>query len=126
MDYWKSVPTLAPMRKLIPLILAIATLASACVAGEGNVVSVGPANSVTTLPPLSSDTTADTAGATASTQPPESTTTTEPQRPHGVVTDESVFQYVVVYDPEGGFVTGGGWIDSITDVGGFPSPGPLE
>jgi sugar lactone lactonase YvrE len=25
---------------------------------------------------------------------------------------ESVFQYVVVYDPEGGFVTGGGWIDS--------------
>ena len=26
--------------------------------------------------------------------------------------DESVFQYVVVYDSEGGFVTGGGWIDS--------------
>jgi Tol biopolymer transport system component/PKD repeat protein len=26
--------------------------------------------------------------------------------------DQSVFQYVVVYDPEGGFVTGGGWIDS--------------
>ncbi|MCK4314403.1 MAG: PD40 domain-containing protein [Anaerolineae bacterium] len=26
---------------------------------------------------------------------------------------ESVFQYVVVYDPEGGFVTGGGWIDSL-------------
>jgi PKD repeat protein len=25
---------------------------------------------------------------------------------------ESVFQFVVVYDPEGGFVTGGGWIDS--------------
>ena len=25
---------------------------------------------------------------------------------------ESVFQYVVVYNPEGGFVTGGGWIDS--------------
>ena len=25
---------------------------------------------------------------------------------------ESIFQYVVVYDPEGGFVTGGGWIDS--------------
>ena len=24
----------------------------------------------------------------------------------------SVFQYVIVYDPEGGFVTGGGWIDS--------------
>jgi ELWxxDGT repeat protein len=26
--------------------------------------------------------------------------------------DESVFQYVVVYDPNAGFVTGGGWIDS--------------
>ncbi len=26
------------------------------------------------------------------------------------VTD--VFQYIVIYDPEGGFVTGGGWIDS--------------
>jgi hypothetical protein len=25
---------------------------------------------------------------------------------------ESIFQYVVVYDPEGGFVTGGGWINS--------------
>jgi len=26
--------------------------------------------------------------------------------------DESIFYYVVVYDPEGGFVTGGGWINS--------------
>ena len=26
--------------------------------------------------------------------------------------NESVYQYVVVYDPSGGFVTGGGWIDS--------------
>jgi hypothetical protein len=26
--------------------------------------------------------------------------------------DSSVFQYVVVYDPSAGFVTGGGWIDS--------------
>jgi len=26
--------------------------------------------------------------------------------------DQSVFQYVVIYDPDGGFVTGGGWIDS--------------
>jgi len=25
---------------------------------------------------------------------------------------ESTFQYVVIYDPEGGFVTGGGWINS--------------
>ena len=26
--------------------------------------------------------------------------------------DQSVFQYIVVYDPSAGFVTGGGWIDS--------------
>ena len=26
--------------------------------------------------------------------------------------DNAIFQYVVIYDPEGGFVTGGGWIDS--------------
>ncbi len=26
--------------------------------------------------------------------------------------NESVYQFVVVYDPSGGFVTGGGWIDS--------------
>jgi hypothetical protein len=26
--------------------------------------------------------------------------------------DTEVFQYVVIYDPSGGFVTGGGWIDS--------------
>ena len=26
---------------------------------------------------------------------------------------ESIFQFVVIYDPEGGFVTGGGWIDSL-------------
>jgi hypothetical protein len=25
---------------------------------------------------------------------------------------QSVYQFVVIYDPEGGFVTGGGWIDS--------------
>ena len=32
-----------------------------------------------------------------------------------------IFQYVVVYDPSGGFVTGGGWIDS--PVGAYvPSP----
>ena len=26
--------------------------------------------------------------------------------------DSNIFEYVVVYDPDGGFVTGGGWIDS--------------
>ena len=28
------------------------------------------------------------------------------------VSNQSIFQYVVVYDPNAGFVTGGGWIDS--------------
>jgi len=28
------------------------------------------------------------------------------------VSDREKFQYVVVYDPDGGFVSGGGWIDS--------------
>jgi len=28
------------------------------------------------------------------------------------VSNESVYEFVVVYDPSGGFVTGGGWIDS--------------
>jgi hypothetical protein len=27
-------------------------------------------------------------------------------------TDQSVFQYIVIFDPTGGFVTGGGWFDS--------------
>jgi hypothetical protein len=30
----------------------------------------------------------------------------------GGVSNESTYQYVVVYDPSAGFVTGGGWIDS--------------
>jgi uncharacterized membrane protein len=30
----------------------------------------------------------------------------------GARSNESVFEYVVVYDPSAGFVTGGGWIDS--------------
>ncbi|MFC1976273.1 PKD domain-containing protein, partial [Chloroflexota bacterium] len=28
------------------------------------------------------------------------------------VSGESIFQYIVIYDPDGGFVTGGGWINS--------------
>jgi hypothetical protein len=28
------------------------------------------------------------------------------------MSDTAIFQYIVVYDPEGGFVTGGGWINS--------------
>ena len=31
----------------------------------------------------------------------------------GELTASSTFQYIVVYDPEGGFVTGGGWFDSL-------------
>jgi PKD repeat protein len=30
----------------------------------------------------------------------------------GYNTDAAVYEYVVVYDPNGGFVTGGGWINS--------------
>ena len=30
----------------------------------------------------------------------------------GTATVDTTYRYVVVYDPEGGFVTGGGWIDS--------------
>lgn len=33
--------------------------------------------------------------------------------------DTESFQYIVVYDPEGGFVTGGGWINS--PAGAFPA-----
>ncbi|MCH7738026.1 MAG: hypothetical protein IH872_11575, partial [Chloroflexi bacterium] len=36
-----------------------------------------------------------------------------------LASDQSVFQFVVVYDPDGGFVTGGGWIDS--PLGAFTS-----
>jgi hypothetical protein len=35
---------------------------------------------------------------------------------------QSIFQYVVVYNPGGGFVTGGGWIDS---PAGAYAPSPL-
>ncbi len=91
-DYQNPIPTLAAMRKLIPLILATAMLASACVAGGDNVVSVGPEGSVSTLPPVSSTTAANNGGTTESTLPPETTTTTAPPRPSGVVTPETVFQ----------------------------------
>jgi PKD repeat protein len=36
--------------------------------------------------------------------------------------DSNIFEYVVVYDPDGGFVTGGGWIDSPE---GAYAPDPL-
>ena len=32
------------------------------------------------------------------------------------VSNDSVYEFVVVYDPSGGFVTGGGWIDSPADA----------
>jgi hypothetical protein len=35
----------------------------------------------------------------------------------------SIYQYVVVYDPNGGFVTGGGWIDS--PAGAYPADSSL-
>lgn len=38
---------------------------------------------------------------------------------NGGLSDSEVFQFVVVYDPDGGFVTGGGWIDS--PAGAYPA-----
>ncbi len=77
---------------MIPLVLALSVLASACVAGGENVISIGPEGSLTTLPPLSSNTTADSGEIATPTLPPETTTTTTPKRPEGVVTPETVFQ----------------------------------
>jgi len=37
--------------------------------------------------------------------------------------DSETFEFIVVYDPSGGFVTGGGWIDS--PVGAFPADSDL-
>lgn len=35
--------------------------------------------------------------------------------------DTAVFEYVVVYDPDGGFVTGGGWINSLEGTHAYDS-----
>jgi hypothetical protein len=91
-DYPDPIPRIVAVKWLIPLVLAVSVIASACVAGGENVISAGPEVSVTTLPPLSSDTTPDSGDAPTTTQPPEITTTTVPQRPEGVVTPETVFQ----------------------------------
>jgi len=92
-EYPGPLSTLARMRKAALLSLSLALLASACVAGEENVISAGPdAPSVTTLPPV--DTTSTKTDATGSSVPVSSstTTTTTPQRPTGVVTAETVFK----------------------------------
>lgn len=84
------------MRRVLPILLVVAAFASACVAGADNVVSptagddaTADAVSLTTLPPLTTETTDTTAASD-----PSTTTTTEPQtapdRPHGVVTPETV------------------------------------
>ncbi|MCL1600558.1 MAG: PQQ-binding-like beta-propeller repeat protein [Actinomycetia bacterium] len=80
------------MKKLIPLAIAVSMVASACVAGGENVVSVGPEGTLATLETLSPNTTADDGGFTTSTLTPETTTTTVPERPEGVVTAETVFK----------------------------------
>lgn len=38
---------------------------------------------------------------------------------NGEESDSLLYQYIVIYDPDGGFVTGGGWIDS--PAGAFPA-----
>lgn len=91
-DYPEPIPRIAAVKKLIPLVLAVSVVASACVASGENVISIGPEGSITTLPPLSSNTTLDSGETPAPTQPPETTTTAVPQRPAGVVTPETVFQ----------------------------------
>jgi len=80
--------------KLTPLLFALAMLASACVAGTANVVSVESNGTVTTLPPISTSTptTSDTADSPDTTSTPDTTTTTLPLRPKGVVTPETVFE----------------------------------
>jgi outer membrane protein assembly factor BamB len=91
-DYPRPLPRIAAVRKLIPLVFVVSLITSACVAGGENVLSIGPEGSVTTLPPLSSDTTVDDDVVPTPIQPPETTTTTIPQRPEGVVSPETVFQ----------------------------------
>src|SRR5947207_13665419 len=43
---------------------------------------------------------------------PDSLSVTLTVRDDDTASCQSVFQYVVVYDPSAGFVTGGGWINS--------------
>lgn len=43
---------------------------------------------------------------------------------YDAASNESIYEYVVVYDPEAGFVTGGGWID--TPVGAYTADPALE
>jgi outer membrane protein assembly factor BamB len=91
-DYGGPIPRIAAVKKLIPLMFAVSMVASACVAGGDNVVSVSPGDSLTTLPSLSANTTSDIFDTPDPTLPLESTTTAAPQRPEGVVTPETVFK----------------------------------
>lgn len=43
---------------------------------------------------------------------------------YNAASNESIYEYVVVYDPEAGFVTGGGWID--TPAGAYTADPALE
>ncbi len=43
---------------------------------------------------------------------------------YDAASNESIYEYVVVYDPEAGFVTGGGWID--TPAGAYTADPALE
>ncbi len=79
------------MRRTALLLLSIALLASACVAGGENVIAADPDEpSVTTLPPATSTTdTSDASGTTAATT---STTTTLPPRAEGVVSASTLYR----------------------------------
>ncbi|MCL1593180.1 MAG: PQQ-binding-like beta-propeller repeat protein [Actinomycetia bacterium] len=85
------------MRKAVLLSVSLALLASACVAGNDNLISAGPGgSSVTTLPPIApTPSSTKPTGVTDSSIVDSSTTsstTTVPPRPAGVVTAESVYK----------------------------------
>jgi len=87
------------MRRIVLLIAVVSLLASACIAGGDNIVSNGPSSSTTFAPLAAGDTTTTTVGATvtdgsdpSSTTTTPITTTTEPIRPAGVVTGDTVYE----------------------------------
>lgn len=88
-----SVSTLAPMPRILLLLVAASLLLSACVAGGENVISAGSSEpTVTKLPETSPTTAIDVVPGTAPDQSTSTTSTTSAPRPSGVVTAETVFE----------------------------------
>jgi len=92
-DYPRRLSTLTAMLKVVFLSLSFALLASACVAGNENVVSAGPEESpITTLAPVETTTPATDATGSTAPQATSSTTTIPPARATSVVTPETVYE----------------------------------